>query len=163
MRQKQVSQGEQGILLLHGPSVFHGYLKYEGPSPFVDFEGKSYYRTGDLVSQDENGILFFRGRLKRFVKLGGEMISLPAIEETLLKVFQKEDEDGTVLAVTAFGDDKPEIVMFTTKKISREEANTVIREAGLSPLHNIRKVVDIEEIPLLGTGKTNYRALALAP
>ncbi len=154
-----VSPGEQGILLLRGPSVFNGYLRYDGPSPFVEFDGKSYYRTGDLVSQDENGILFFRGRLKRFVKLGGEMISLPAIEETLLKVFQKEDDDHPVLAVTSFGDDKPEIVMFTTRKISRDAANAVIREAGLSALHNIRKAVDIEEIPLLGTGKTNYRDL----
>jgi len=99
------------------------------------------------------------GRLKRFIKLGGEMISLPAIESAL-QVKYPATEDGSVIAIEATpSDDHPEVVLFSTIDIAREDANKVIHEAGLSGLHNIRKIVSIEEIPVLGTGKTNYREL----
>ena len=131
----------------------------------MEFEGKPWYRTGDLLTEDEGGVLTFRGRLKRFVKLGGEMISLPAVETVLLDHFrsaeQDEEEEGPVLAVQATADeDHPELVLFATFDTDRETVNRAIREAGLSGLHNIRRVERIEEIPLLGTGKTDYRALA---
>jgi long-chain-fatty-acid--[acyl-carrier-protein] ligase len=100
------------------------------------------------------------GRLKRFIKLGGEMISMPAIEEVLNKKYQNENDEGPVIAVETLTDEEnPEIILFTTLNISREEINSVIRESGLSALHNIRKVIKIDEIPVLGTGKTNYREL----
>lgn len=156
--------GRQGMLLVRGPSIFEGYLGHDGPSPFATVDGKSYYRTGDLVAADETGTLFFKGRLKRFVKLGGEMISMPAIEEILGAAFRREDGDGDgpVLAVEALSDDSPELTLFTTLDIGREEANRAIRAAGLSPLHNIRRVAKVESIPVLGTGKTDYRALKIA-
>jgi long-chain-fatty-acid--[acyl-carrier-protein] ligase len=155
--------GRQGMLLVRGPSVFDGYLHDDGEPPFVDFDGKRWYRTGDLVSQDADGLLTFRGRLKRFVKLGGEMISLPAVETELEKHFLAEDhpEEGPVLAVQATADeDHPELVLFTTVATGREAVNRVIREAGLSGLHNIHRVIRVDAIPLLGTGKTDYRELA---
>jgi len=52
-----------------------------------------------------------------------------------------------------------DLVLFTTRPIAREEANAAIREAGFSPIHNVRLVRHLEAIPLLGTGKTDYRAL----
>ena len=73
-------------------SIFGGYLNYDGRSPFVSFEGKSWYHTGDLVSEDADGVLTFAGRLKRFIKLGGEMISLPAIESVLQRHFGDSDD-----------------------------------------------------------------------
>jgi len=149
-----------GILLVQGPSVFGGYLNYEGQSPFVEARAKQWYSTGDLVSIDEHGVLTFRGRLKRFVKLGGEMISLPAIEAVLQARYAFDTDEGPVLAVEATADEQhPELVLFTTHRIDRESANRCIRDAGLSGLHNIRRIIKLEEIPLLGTGKTDYRAL----
>jgi len=59
------------------PSIFGGYLSHSGPSPFADFEGKSWYRTGDLVTEDSDGVLTFRGRLKRFVKLAARWSHSP--------------------------------------------------------------------------------------
>ena len=56
-------------------------------------------------------------------------------------------------------EEHPEIVLFTCVQTDREAVNTRIRNAGLSPLHNIRRIIPISEIPLLGTGKTDYRAL----
>ncbi|RMF82506.1 MAG: 2-acyl-glycerophospho-ethanolamine acyltransferase, partial [Planctomycetota bacterium] len=158
-RNERVPRGERGMLLVRGPSVFEGYLGDNAACPFVEFEGRRWYRTGDLVSEDEHGVLTFRGRLKRFLKLGGEMISLPAIEAVLNERFASPDDDGPVLAVEASSGEHPEIVLFTTRDISRQDANDAIRAAQLSPLHNVRRVVRVEEMPLLGTGKTDYRAL----
>lgn len=156
---RECPPGTTGLLLVRGPSIFNGYLHHQGEQPFVEFQGQRYYRTGDLVEQDENGILFFKGRLKRFVKLGGEMISLPAIEEVLSNHFRSESDEGPVLAIESPDEDTPEVTLYTVLDISRESVNSVIRQAGLSPLHNIRKVVKIEAIPVLGTGKTDYRTL----
>lgn len=155
-----VKNGETGRLLLRGPNIFEGYLNHSGKSPFVEYNGKQWYDSGDLV-QDHGGILTFSGRMKRFIKLGGEMISLPAIEEVLINHYQQNDEP--VLAVTATpGDDHPEIVLLATEEISREETNAALREHGFSPLHNIRRIIKIAEIPVLGTGKTDYRTLDMA-
>ncbi|MFA5043818.1 MAG: AMP-binding protein [Kiritimatiellia bacterium] len=157
---RRAAPGQTGMLLLRGPSIFSGYLNYEGPAPFVEWEGETWYRTGDLVAEDAGGVLTFAGRLKRFVKLGGEMISLPAVEEVLVRYFANAAAEGPVLAVESTASDAaPELVLFTVKAIDRETANKALREAGLSALHNIRAVRVVEAIPTLGTGKTDYRAL----
>jgi acyl-CoA synthetase (AMP-forming)/AMP-acid ligase II/1-acyl-sn-glycerol-3-phosphate acyltransferase/acyl carrier protein len=151
---------QPGMLLVRGPSIFGGYLNHDGPSPFQDFEGKSWYRTGDLVRENGEGILYFAGRLKRFVKLGGEMVSLPAVEEALLARFGQDTDEEIILAVEATPvESNPELVLFNIRDITREAANAVIHDAGLSPIHNIRIVKRVEKIPVLGTGKTDYRAL----
>ena len=156
-----VGPGEAGVLLVRGPSVFDGYIGYDGPSPFVEIDGRTWYRTGDLVRADEAGVLTFVGRLKRFVKLGGEMISLPAIEEVLLAHYSCDADEAPVLAVEATPcQDHPEIVLFATQDLTRKAVNERIRAAGLSALHNVRRVIRLEEMPLLGTGKTDYRALS---
>ena len=155
-----VPPGATGMLLVAGPNVFAGYLHYDGPSPFVEVGGRTWYRTGDLVRRDAGGVLTFVGRLKRFVKLGGEMISLPAIEAVLAEQYAGRPDEPPLLAVEAAGDEAhPELVLFTTRPLRRDEVNHRIRGAGLSGLHNIRRVVRIDEIPLLGTGKTDYRKL----
>jgi long-chain-fatty-acid--[acyl-carrier-protein] ligase len=157
---ERAEPGKTGMLLVRGPSIFGGYLHFDGPSPFLEFEGKSWYRTGDLVRRDPDGVFYFAGRLKRFVKLGGEMVSLPAVEEALLARFGQEEDKEIVLAVEATPvETNPELVLFTVRDIPREAANAAIRNAGLSPIHNIRLVKRLEKIPVLGNGKTDYRAL----
>ncbi len=156
---RRVDPGQPGMLLVRGPSIFSGYLNPDVESPFETFEGRDWYRTGDLVYQDR-GVLVFSGRLKRFVKLGGEMVSLPAIEEALSRRFQGEEETEPLLAVEASLEDlNPDLILFSVAGILRDEANAAIRAAGLSSLHNIRVVRQIDQIPTLGTGKTDYRAL----
>jgi len=155
-----VAPGETGMLLVRGPSIFSGYLNYTGESPFVEWDGKQWYRTGDLVRQDADGWLTFEGRLKRFVKLGGEMISLPAIEAVLLPHFASDQDEGPPLAVDTLGSaDSPEIVVFTVRPTTREQVNGLVRDAGLSALHHVRQVIQVERIPVLGTGKTDYLGL----
>jgi long-chain-fatty-acid--[acyl-carrier-protein] ligase len=88
------------------------------------------------------------------------MISLPAIESTLLAAMSEGADDGSILAVVATADtDRPELLLYTTRSVEREEVNLRIGAAGLSPLHYIRRVIQVESIPVLGTGKTDYRTL----
>ena len=153
---KVVDSGANGQLLVRGPNVFDGYLG-DPPSPFVEYDDKPWYDTGDLMFE-KDGVLVFAGRLKRFIKLGGEMISLPAIEQVLEAHYPIGDEP--VLAVAATDDEEhPELVLLTTLDTNRQEANQAIREAGLSPLHNIRLIKQADQIPLLGTGKTDYTSI----
>jgi len=153
--------GRTGMLLLRGPSIFAGYLNYSGPSPFETIDGETWYRTGDLVKADERGRLTFMGRLKRFAKIGGEMVSLPAIEELLMRAYARPDDQGPCLAVLPTADEAhPELVLFTIRPLDRARVNKTIQEAGLSGLHNIRIVREVSQIPVLGTGKADYRTLA---
>lgn len=161
--QRLVEPGQTGLLLVRGPSIFGGYLGDAALSAnaFVEFQGQQWYRTGDLISQDDRGVLTFHGRLKRFVKIAGEMVSLVAIEAALEEKYPPGDE-GPVVAVaqkTVAGQDASELVLFGTMDIDRAEANRQIRQAGLSGLHNISRVIKLDKLPLLGTGKTDYRAL----
>jgi len=154
-----------GLLLVRGPSVFGGYIG-DAASPFVQHDGRAWYNTGDIVRQDADGTLVFVGRVKRFVKLGGEMISLTAIEAALETYYPPQEREGKppapTIAVTTAGEEGAyEIVLFSTQDLDRQVVNNLLRQAGLSPLHNIRRVVKVEEIPLLGTGKTNYRGLPI--
>lgn len=159
-----VKPGQDGLLLVRGPCVFGGYLQHAGPQPFVDLGGRKWYVTGDVVRQDEQGALTFVARRKRFIKLGGEMISLPAVEAALERHWPPSPgESGKPaqpqVAVAATEAERPEIVLFTPLELTREDVNSRLAEAGLSPLHFVRRIVRVEFIPLLGTGKTDYRAL----
>ena len=151
--------GATGLLLVRGPSVFRGYLNYDGPDPFIEVDGKRWYVTGDLVELDSEGFIFFRGRLKRFLKAAGEMISLPALEEPFSDRFPA-GENGPQVAVE--GIETPDgrwIVLFATQDIPPRDANTILAEAGLRGVMRIDEVVRLDAIPVLGTGKTDYKVL----
>ena len=159
--QQRCAPDQPGMLLVRGPSIFKGYLGDEAHSPFVQWDGESWYRTGDLVRVDASGVLTFTGRLKRFIKVGGEMLSLPAIEEVLERKFPAPPDRSPALAVVATAEnDTPELVLATTLPLDRSEVNAAIREAGLSGLHHIRAIVHLDQLPVLGTGKVDYRLLA---
>jgi acyl-CoA synthetase (AMP-forming)/AMP-acid ligase II len=158
----RVKTGETGMLLVRGLSIFGGYLG-DAPNPFVHFEGHTWYRTGDLISMDETGRMTFRGRLKRFVKLAGEMVSLPQIENVLMEAFSNragEAQEGPVLAVEASPEETgAEIALFTPLVLELSEVNAALRAAGLSALYSVKRIISLEAIPLLGSGKTDYRLL----
>lgn len=154
-----VELGETGMLLVSGPSIFNGYYRHDGPSPFVEVDGKSWYKTGDLVSQDEDGFLHFQGRLKRFLKAGGEMISLPALEEPFSRAFPA-DENGPKVAVEGIEtEDGRHITLFTTEEVTLRQAGEMLLEAGLRGVMRLDEVRQVENIPVLGTGKTDYKEL----
>lgn len=150
--------GEMGMLLVGGAGVFPGYLGHE-KSPFVEREGKRWYVTGDLVEQDAEGFLYFRGRLKRFLKAGGEMISLVALEEPLASLFPPDDHGPRVAVEGIELDEGRQIVLFTTEPIELHEANAVLKAAGFRGIMRLDEVRRVEQIPVLGTGKVDYKQL----
>jgi long-chain-fatty-acid--[acyl-carrier-protein] ligase len=153
-------RGSTGMLNVHGPNVFPGYIAHDGPSPFRDIDGKRWYVTGDLGTIDANsGVISFSGRLKRFLKAGGEMISLPALEEPFTRKFPPTDK-GPRVAVE--GIETPEgrrIVLFTTDEMTLREANAILQAEGFRGVMRLDDVKKVEALPVLGTGKTDYKVL----
>jgi long-chain-fatty-acid--[acyl-carrier-protein] ligase len=151
--------GETGLILVAGPSIFHGYLNYDGPDPFVEVSGRRWYNTGDLGAIDEEGYIHFRGRLKRFLKAGGEMVSLPALEEPLARRFSPTEEGPQVAVEGVETADGRRIVLFSTVEIPLREANAILAEAGFRGVMRLDESRQIDAIPVLGTGKTDYKVL----
>jgi len=151
--------GKQGLLLVRGPTVFPGYLHYDGPHPFHEEEGKRWYITGDLARVDEEGFIHFAGRVKRFLKVGGEMVSLPALEEPLAVAYPA-GENGPQVAVE--GVETPQgrkIALFTTAEIPLARANGLLTEAGFRGIMRLDEVRKMDRLPVLGTGKIDYKVL----
>jgi len=147
------------MLLVSGPNVFPGYLGPDAPDPFRELDGKRWYVTGDLGEIDETGSLVFRGRLKRFLKAGGEMISLPALEEPFARQYPPTDEGPRVAAEGVETPDGRRIVLFTTADVSLKDANARLRAEGFRGVMRLDGVTRLDRIPVLGTGKTDWKAL----
>ena len=154
-----VPHGATGLLLVRGPSIFKGYLNYDGPDPFVEVDGKRWYVTGDLVQLDEEGCIRFAGRLKRFLKAGGEMISLPALEEPLTNRYPPTEKGPQVAVEGIEMSEGRRIVLFTTLDISLRDANAILAEAGFRGVMRLDEVRRVDGVPVLGTGKTDYKVL----
>ena len=152
--------GERGLIIARGGNIFKGYLGDDAPNPFLEIDGDLWYNTGDLGIINENGAISLAGRLKRFVKVAGEMISLPAMEDVLIDRWPGDD-DGPSVAVEAIERDgeRPILAIFSRVTLSLDEANETLKKAGFSNVGRLNHHEEVEEIPLLGTGKTNHRAL----
>jgi long-chain-fatty-acid--[acyl-carrier-protein] ligase len=151
--------GRRGMLWVSGPLLFPGYLGYDGESPFRERDGKRWYVTGDLASIDEDGFIHFGGRLKRFLKAGGEMISLPALEEPFARRWPPTEEGPRAAVEGVENDSGRRIVLFTTEPVGAQEANRILEEEGFRGVMRLTEVRRLERIPVLGTGKTDYKAL----
>ena len=103
-REAFADRGE-GLILAKGPNVFNGYINPGLTSPFTYIDGERWYKTGDFGFLDESGQLTISGRMKRFVKMGGEMVSLAAVEDALLHMAVAKgwptNQEGPSLAICA--------------------------------------------------------------
>jgi long-chain-fatty-acid--[acyl-carrier-protein] ligase len=154
-----VPAGRLGMLWVSGPTVFPGYIGHDGPPPFRERQGKRWYVSGDLAEVGADGFIKLAGRLKRFMKAGGEMISLPALEEPFSRR-HPPTEDGPRVAVEGIETDGGRrIVLFTTEPISLAQANSLLLDEGFRGVMRLDEVRRVEQIPVLGTGKTDYKVL----
>lgn len=156
--------GEKGLILVRGDNVFAGYINPDIHSPFLTIDGKTWYVTGDLGYFEPTGELVLAGRLKRFIKIGGEMISLSAVEEVLQNKSREKGfsvPDGPLLAVVDKEEngEKNKIVVFVRFSTSVDELNSFLRAGGFSNLVKVHKVIPVDAIPLMGSGKIFYREL----
>jgi long-chain-fatty-acid--[acyl-carrier-protein] ligase len=154
-----LAAGQRGLLLVAGPTIFPGYLHYDGPSPFHEIDGKRWYITGDLAGVDADGFIHFAGRLKRFLKAGGEMISLPALEEPLASAYPPGDTGPQVAVEGVELPDGRRIVLFTTTDLKLADANALLTKAGFRGIMRLDEVRKVDALPVLGTGKIDYKVL----
>ncbi len=149
-----------GMLHVRGPNLMAGYLRVEAPGvlqPPRSSLGEGWYETGDVVEVDEAGFVRIVGRVKRFAKVAGEMVSLEAVEKLAAAVSPDAQHAATSRADTQKGE---AIVLFTTDAtLSREALARRARELGLAELAVPRQVVTLDALPLLGTGKIDHVAL----
>jgi acyl-[acyl-carrier-protein]-phospholipid O-acyltransferase/long-chain-fatty-acid--[acyl-carrier-protein] ligase len=149
-----------GRLFVRGPNLMHGYLNADANAAFKQLEG--WYDTGDIVSVDSEGYLFVRGRMKRFAKVSGEMVSLTAVEDALAGAFPQYGLRCQIAVVTRPDEGRGEALVAVTNepKLTLEEIRAAIKQKGLSNLSAPREIKVVREIPKLGTGKVNHRELA---
>ncbi len=140
-------------LFVKGPNVMLGYMKDDKPGvlqPLAD----GWYDTGDIVSVDGEGYVSILGRVKRFAKVGGEMVSLAAVEDVINALWP-----GNIHAVVTVPDEKKgeALVLMTDKQDAKLDALLdAFHRRGLPELSLPRRLMKCEVLPLLGTGKVDY-------
>jgi acyl-[acyl-carrier-protein]-phospholipid O-acyltransferase/long-chain-fatty-acid--[acyl-carrier-protein] ligase len=145
-----------GRLHVKGPNIMLGYLRADNPG-HIEAPVDGWYDTGDIVEVDENRWVTILGRAKRFSKIAGEMVSLVAIETKLQEAFA-----GDKFAVVAIADKKKgeQLVLFTTLvKPDRKTISETLKQRGATDLMVPKTIIHVDEIPLLGSGKTDYVTL----
>ncbi|HEY9192036.1 MAG TPA: bifunctional acyl-ACP--phospholipid O-acyltransferase/long-chain-fatty-acid--ACP ligase [Methyloversatilis sp.] len=149
-----------GVLHVTGPNLMSGYLKWDRPgvleTPQSD-AGEGWYNTGDVVEFDDDGFVRIVGRVKRFAKVAGEMISLEVVEKIASAASTGAQHAASTQADAARGET---IVLFTTDTaLTRERLQATAREQGAPEIAVPRKLVVLDALPLLGTGKIDYVSL----
>ncbi|MDP1578877.1 MAG: AMP-binding protein [Candidatus Didemnitutus sp.] len=151
---------EGGQLFVRTPAMMRGYLNADANAKFQALNG--WYDTGDIAAVDEDGYVTVLGRQKRFAKVSGEMISLTAVEDALGGAFPHFGL-RCALAVVAVPDvDKGEklVALANEPRLQLSDVRAAIRAKGLSNLCAPRELRFVQNIPKLGSGKTDYRELA---
>jgi len=161
---EELETNEEGMVLISGIQVMKGYLKDEKKTQEVlkQIDGHCYYITGDKGKLDNDGFLTIVDRYSRFAKLGGEMISLGAIEEKISKLINLEEDSQTDFIATSLEDEKKgEKIILLISKVEqsfvdelKEKINTSFDNKLMIP--SLIKIV--EDIPKLGTGKKDFKA-----
>ncbi|MDX1953754.1 MAG: AMP-binding protein [Verrucomicrobiota bacterium] len=148
-----------GRLFVRGPNVMKGYLNADANEKFRSLGG--WYDTGDIVAVDGDGFFYIRGRLKRFAKISGEMVSLTAVEDALAGAFPQYGLRCQIAVIARPDEEKGEalIAVSNEPKLQLEEIRAAIKAKGLSNLCIPREIKTVREIPKLGTGKVNHREL----
>ncbi len=143
-----------GKLLVRGPNIMAGYLNAAGG---IDPPAGGWHDTGDVVSLSDDNWIKILGRVKRFAKIGGEMVSLTAAEELASAVWP----DCRHAVVSLPDPKKGERLILVTDHRDAETGPLLAhaQQIGAPELAVPRRIIKVQEIPALGTGKTDYVAL----
>jgi acyl-[acyl-carrier-protein]-phospholipid O-acyltransferase/long-chain-fatty-acid--[acyl-carrier-protein] ligase len=147
---------QAGRMQVQGPNVMIGYLMADKPG---ELQGphEGWHDTGDVVALDADGYLTIKGRLKRFAKIGGEMVSLAVVENCASTLWRDHDHAAAVLPDARKGE---QIVLLTTRpKPDRTELIRWAQDHGVNELSVPRKIFHVDMIPVLGTGKMDIGAV----
>jgi len=158
---EELPLGRDGMVLISGNQVMLGYLHDETRTKQVIFEqdGMRWYETGDKGHITPDGFLVIVDRYSRFAKIGGEMVSLGGVEELARSVLA--GDSGEDLAAAAVPDAKKgeKVVLLVTSEALESTLRDKMMAAGVSALMVPSQVIKVDEIPKLGSGKTDFSAL----
>ncbi|GAA0683161.1 acyl-[ACP]--phospholipid O-acyltransferase [Marinobacterium maritimum] len=151
---EQLPVGEDGLILLGGSQIMKGYLNNPDKTAEVVIEqdGLRWYKTGDKGHLDVDGFLTIVDRYSRFAKVGGEMISLAAVETSLREALGYEEQ---ALAAVAVPDARKGERIVLLVEEDADAVSVRLRKADMLPLHRPADVFQVEQIPILGSGKTD--------
>jgi acyl-[acyl-carrier-protein]-phospholipid O-acyltransferase/long-chain-fatty-acid--[acyl-carrier-protein] ligase len=145
-----------GLLFVRGPNVMLGYYLYDQPG-VIQAPPDHWYNTGDIVEIDSDGFVIIKGRVKRFAKIAGEMVSLESVEDIANHASAQHQHAATTQTDLQRGEN---IILYTTDvALTRDQLANSAKELGSPELAIARKIIAVEELPLLGTGKTDYVTL----
>jgi acyl-[acyl-carrier-protein]-phospholipid O-acyltransferase/long-chain-fatty-acid--[acyl-carrier-protein] ligase len=144
-----------GRLYVRGPNVMLGYIMPERPGELVPTHD-GWHDTGDIVTIDDTGLIAIQGRAKRFAKIGGEMVSLAAVEQLVSSMWPENSH--VVLNVPDERKGEQLVLLTDHPAIDRAELLAGAREQGFSELWLPRRVISVPEIPVLGSGKIDFPA-----
>ena len=144
---------EGGRLMVKGPNIMKGYIRPENPGQVVPVPG-GWHDTGDVVSVDGEGYYVIRGRIKRFAKIGGEMVSLTVVENNASALWPDHMHAAAILPDPKRGE---MIVLLTDHpRPKRQELMAWAQSHGVPEISVPKKIISVPEIPVLGTGKLDY-------
>lgn len=151
-----------GALFVRGPNVMLGYFRYENPGVLeapAAFGQSGWYETGDIVSIDEHGFITIEGRIKRFAKVAGEMVSLDLAEQIATRASPQAYH--AVLAQEDAAKGESLTLLTTDPALTRRMLSEAAKLLGATELAVPRIIRNIPMIPVLGSGKTDYVSLKL--
>lgn len=149
---------DAGRLWVRGPNIMKGYISPDNPgqvTPLVD----GWHDTGDVVSVDDEGYYIIRGRLKRFAKIGGEMVSLTVVENCASALWPDNMHAAAIVPDPRRGE---QIILVTDHpNPKRHDLLTWAKTHGVPEIAVPKKILSVETVPVLGTGKLDYLSVTL--
>jgi acyl-[acyl-carrier-protein]-phospholipid O-acyltransferase/long-chain-fatty-acid--[acyl-carrier-protein] ligase len=145
-----------GKLFVRGPNVMLGYLKADNPG-VLQPPKEGWHDTGDIVTIDAQGFVTIKGRAKRFAKIGGEMVSLAAIEALAAELWP----EARSVAATEVDPRKGERVILVTRQpgATRADFQSFAKSKGAADVMTPAEILVVDSIPLLGSGKLDFAAV----
>ena len=154
-----------GELVVRGPNVMLGYILPSQPGVLQPLED-GWYHTGDVVEIDEIGFIYIKDRIKRFAKLGGEMVSLNAVDNMVRKAYEwmspqdKSEDNGEMFSygvVAIPHESKGEQIVLVTnnRMVTQEVLHSYIKNNGMSELYLPRIILFRDKLPMFATGKAD--------
>ncbi len=145
-----------GELVVKGPNIMLGYILPDNPGVLVPLED-GWYHTGDVVEIDEIGFVYIKDRIKRFAKIGGEMVSLNAVQDMVIRAYEWMGSDFAYGIVAVPHESKGEQIVLVTnnRQVKQDVLHDYIKNNGMSELFLPRIILYHDHIPLLASGKTD--------
>ena len=147
-----------GELWVRGPNIMKGYIYPDNPGVMVPLED-GWYKTGDVVEIDDIGYVFIKDRIKRFAKIGGEMVSLNAVYDVVRGAYPSEEFIYGIVAIPHDSKGEQVVLVTNNKEVTQENIHAHIKKQGISEIYLPRMIIFKDELPVFASGKMDNISL----